>query len=256
MLHYIHRHDIQNTGDYKCCPLEYFFYMFPLDYLVHDIYNINYAMIEKNDIVILGGGGLLDCINKWNVSINKLLDICDNVISWGCGFNFYNTIINDKIAFEKFKLLSIRDYRHPSKYKFVPCVSCMMPELSRFFEIKRNIGILEYKDNPIITFSYPKISNKASLDEIIEFIGSSNVIITNSYHACYWATLMKKKVILYNEHSSKFDYIQYAPVKYSGNLRKDIRRAKIYEDALDNCRKTNIEFANNVRNFIKKSEDI
>ena len=66
------------------------------------------------------------------------------------------------------------------------------------------------------------------------FIRTSKVIITNSYHGIYWATLMKIKVITMGIlHSNKFEYVKYPPQKYSGNIIKDIYNSKIYEFALD-----------------------
>ena len=65
--------------------------------------NINFNKITRNDVVILGGGGLFDNVNIWNVNINKLFDHCDNVIAWAVGFNTEKNLdaIKEKINFEK-----------------------------------------------------------------------------------------------------------------------------------------------------------
>ena len=43
--------------------------------------------IEKDDIVIVGGGGLMNFNETWNHQINVILEKSDNVIGWGLGFN-------------------------------------------------------------------------------------------------------------------------------------------------------------------------
>ena len=108
LIHFIHRIDNSNIGDLASCPLEYFKYFRQFKIKKHDIYQIDFKSIRKNDIVIIGGGGLFNCLEEWNVSINKVLKICNNVIGWGIGFNTHHgTKTKTSINFSKFKLLSI-----------------------------------------------------------------------------------------------------------------------------------------------------
>lgn len=58
----------------------------------------------------------------------------------------------------------------------------------------------------------------------------------------YWATLMGKKVILYKPFSSRYDYFKFPPTLYSGNLDEDIKNAKSYSNALEECKKLNFDF--------------
>ena len=151
-----------------------------------------------------------------------------------------------KINFEKFKLLSIRDYGKNKNELFVQCPTCMIKTLNKVFKCKRRIGVVCHKDHLFDTQGYESITNRVSLGKILKFIGESEVIITNSYHAYYWATLMNKKVILRDAFSDKFNYLKYKPVFYSGNLEKDISEAKIYDMALNECREQNLSFYNKV----------
>ena len=89
---------------------------------------------------------------------------------------------------------------------------------------------------------YDQITNKDCLDKIIRFIGESEYIVTNTYHMYYWATLLKKKVILFGEFSSKFDNLKYPPVRYTGVIEEDLKNATVYEDALEESREKNREF--------------
>ena len=244
-IHFVHRIDSSNAGDISCCPLSYFAEFSSVQWQRHDIYNINYNAITKDDIVILGGGGLIDCLEEWNESINKLFEICQNVILWGAGYNahFDAQKTTSQIQWQKFKFIGIRDYNHPSGFSYLPCVSCLHPDLQKQFPRKRKIGIIEHKSYPVsVEQAADKITNKTSISEIIEFIGSSDIIITNTYHACYWATLMNKKVILTEAFSSKFDYLKYKPTIYSGNIEKDITIAQQYPQALEESRKLNQQF--------------
>lgn len=247
-IHFVHRDDIANVGDSNACPADYFQDFYEYRVLKHDISNINFYKITRNDVVILGGGGLFDNVNIWNVNINKLFDHCDNVIAWAVGFNTEKNLdaIKEKINFEKFKLLSIRDYGKNKNELFVQCPTCMIKTLNKAFKCKRRIGVVCHKDHLFDTQGYESITNRVSLGKILKFIGESEVIITNSYHAYYWATLMNKKVILRDAFSDKFNYLKYKPVFYSGNLEKDISEAKIYDMALNECREQNLSFYNKV----------
>lgn len=122
----------------------------------------------------------------------------------------------------------------------------MIKTLNKAFKCKRRIGVVCHKDHLFDTQGYESITNRVSLGKILKFIGESEVIVTNSYHAYYWATLMNKKVILRDAFSDKFNYLKYKPVFYSGNLEKDISEAKIYDMALNECREQNLSFYNKV----------
>ncbi len=242
MIHFIYRIDKNNVGDLACSPVRYFKQFNKLSFYEHDTNSIAFDKIKEDDLVIIGGGGMIDCWDEWNQSINRILKQCRFVVGWGVGFNQpYSSSISIKIQLNKFKMLGIRDWNHPSKIPFLPCVSCFIDLLDKKYKIKRRIGVVTHKDFRI-NLDYPTISNKGSLREIISFIGSSEIIVTSSYHACYWATLMKKKVILMNPFSTKFEHMPYPPIFYSGDLEADIKKAIIYPQALSECRALNRKF--------------
>lgn len=247
-IHFIHRVDNTNTGDMASCPLQYFPDLGISAVNVHDIYNINLNKINRNDIVIFGGGGLFDCLESWNRAINDVLDKCKNCFAWGVGFNTHaNTHVQTKINFNKFKKIFIRDKNHPSKFDFCPCPSCML----NFPQIKtsRKIGVLEHKMFKL-DLDYDAIDNRADLDKLLQFIAESEIIITSSYHGWYWATLMGKKVIVMRPFSSKFNWLPWPPVFYSGDLDKDIQRAQSYTDALSEARNKTQEVYQYIKSMI------
>ena len=246
-IHVIHLIDTDNTGDVNCGP-EYYLKRSGLNLRItlHDLERINEDVIGKDDVVIIGGGGLLDFSDKWNKTINRCTELSDNVVIWGAGYNkhFDNKSVIVKINIELIDMIGIRDFIDDKTY--VPCVSCMLPHFDQHFDVKRKIGVAKH-----LTFSdqipgelkkYEQITNKDCLDRIIKFIGESEYIVTNTYHMYYWATLLKKKVILFGEFSSKFDNLKYPPVRYTGVLEEDLKNATVYEDALEESREKNREF--------------
>lgn len=220
-LHIIHRIDKTNTGDMVSNCSEYYSFE-NYQIIKHDIYSPDFASIKKNDPIILSGGGLLNCLENWNKNINKLLELSENVFGWGIGFNkHHNNHIKTKINLSKFKLLGIRDYKqsYESNTRYLPCSSCNLPQLKYEYKIQRNIGIIEHHHNKIILKEkYDKINNELNIDDIIKFIGESNIIITNTYHALYFSALLNKKCILYNSFSEKFNHTKFHYINYKNNM--------------------------------------
>lgn len=220
-LHIVHRIDKTNTGDMVSNCSEYYSFD-SYEIIKHDIYKPNFTVIKKNDPIILSGGGLLNCLDIWNRNINILLNLSNNVFGWGIGFNqHHNTSINTKLNLTKFKILGLRDYK-PSldkNVRYVPCSSCNLPQLKYSYNIKRNIGVVEHHHNKIkLKEKYDKINNEMAITDLIRFIGESNIIITNTYHALYFSALLKKKCILFNCFSEKFNYTKFHFLKYTNNL--------------------------------------
>jgi hypothetical protein len=166
--------------------------------------------------------------NTWNANISRMAALTANVIIWGVG---YNTVDNKKLSaaldVEKFKLISIRDHNHESRLPWVPCVSCKAPEFSKVSEVKRSFGIIEHHKIPIkggnikelAGARIEKITNSYTIDEITDFIASTEVVVTNTYHIVYFSQLMEKKVICINPFSTKFDYFKYKPMVLHGKFK-------------------------------------
>jgi hypothetical protein len=170
-----------------CGPYEYFTKIFSrYNCMLHHFGRILFDRIQKNDIVILGGGGLLDFKDEWNERVNIILNLCDNVISWGMGRNTHVgwKIPTPKINYKKFKLLGIRDWMPElpaTNERFLPCVSCLMPWLSGKRKARRKWGVVEHWNFPITAFDdykIDKIVNANSIETIRDFILTSEVIIT------------------------------------------------------------------------------
>jgi hypothetical protein len=261
-IHFLHRYVTNNTGDKACGYYQYFHDQFKdYDCLIHDINNVKFSLIKSKDIVIIGGGGLLNATVGWNYSINKAASIAKGAIIWSAGFNArYGSNSSSSINWSKFDLIAVRDFSY-DKFRYVPCATCVMPGLEKSYPSNREIGVIAHKDVldhlPLEVGTFDQITNSATIEEFIEFIGSSEVIITNSYHAAYWSTLMKKKCVLFAPRSEKYNYYKYPPALYSGDLSHDISQAKIYPNALRESKNLTLEYFEDIKQLIlQKTETV
>lgn len=262
IVHFVRCLDMYNAGDKQCGP-DLYFEEFQKNFqcVVHSIKYVRFDLIREQDWVIIGGGGLLECSNTYTDTINKILDICPHVIGWGLGHNrhikgslYYQQELHE-INYEKFLLFTSRDWKYSEDERYCPCVSCMMPQLEREYSVKRRVGIVSHHAFPIKEFEFENHTNAESADRLVKFIGESQVIITNSFHGAYWSILMGRKVILYKPDSSRFNFFEFLPVVYSGNIEHDIEEAVCYKNALEECRNINQAFFEEVFNMINKDKD-
>ena len=241
--------DTENSGDLSCGYYAYFGEMFKkYPIVIWDIGTIDFSLVAKNDVVIVGGGGLLDNSDLWNYNINRLAQKCRYCFLFAPGFNrHYGHRGSVMLKTGAFRQWAVRDYHHPAGGRYVPCASCLRPEFSMTYPVVRKYGVVKhFQFDMSREFNLPQITNDRPLHELLAFIGSSEIVVSNTYHAVYWATLMKKKVILDAPFSEKFKYLKYPPVLFSGDLEKDAAQAVVYENALTEAQEL-------VRNF---AEDI
>ncbi len=198
IIHFVNNICDSNVGDIHCCPL-YYYYSFFKDYnlMRHHFDHVDWGQIGKRDIVVIGGGGMLSAYPSINATINRLLSACDTVIVWGAGENSlydiwpYGATLGlefPEIDFSRFAMIGVRDYNHPLGLEYLPCSTALVPELRRSGKIKRRIGVIEHLLMPINGLPYDKISNASSMDEVTDFIATSDTIVTNSYHMTYLLT--------------------------------------------------------------------
>ena len=254
-VHFLHRYITNNTGDEACGYYRYFLDEFK-DHkcIIHDINGVIFSMIKSEDIVIIGGGGLLNASAEWNYNINKAAKIAKRAVIWSAGFNARNgSKSKNGIKWDLFDLVAVRDFSY-GDFRYVPCATCIMPSLSNTYINKRKIGVIAHKDVlhhlPAEVSTYDLITNSATIDEFIQFIGSSEIVLTNSYHAAYWSTLMQKKCVLFAPRSEKYNYYKYPPVPFSGDLASDISKAVIYPEALVESRTLTLQYVQDIKSLL------
>ena len=257
-----------NTGDKYCSPIHYF------DEINDDpIHILNYKCFDNevrnkhckkiiNNKLIVGGGGLLNrnafskpikLIEELNATKNK------KIVLWGLGHNekdpaSYGKKLAYNIDVENFEVAGTRDFSMPGEY--VPCVSCLHPVFDKTYQVSQEIGIIFHRhtlDKTETTNKFkniPASSNNANLEELIQFIGNSETIITDSYHGMYLSMLLGKKVVVV-PNSSKFYDFKYDPI-YSTfeNAIEDTKKAENYSGILEECREINHNFAEKVFDYL------
>ncbi|WP_075603542.1 polysaccharide pyruvyl transferase family protein [Saccharicrinis aurantiacus] len=259
----LHRCDTENVGDLVCAPYLYFEELSQfkiVDILGSSIQNPTkalswYKSIMYNDI-ILGGGGLLDRASfKETIGfINELLKKGKKVVPWGIGHN--SPILSPTSLYFKqvlpYKLIGVRDFEIANT-SWVPCVSCMHES---FKSVETNVtsefGVVIHEHINIsnINKDMRVLRNNSSFSEIVNFIASVEKVITNSYHAMYWAMLLNKQVFVIPNSSKMFGF-KYKPIfikdtneVYKSRVRHD------YSGVLEECRMQNILFKDKVFDYL------
>lgn len=212
-IHFVHhlekRHVPANLGDWICSPYYYFSeYFSQYTCIVHSDWAVLWHEIERSDIVIFGGGGLLDNSDELNRVLNRLIEVCDNVVIWGAGTHKYNEnnifgkkTATEAIIYENAAMVGVRDYGHPSGLPYLPCVSCMNPAFSTKQDqvsIIRDIGTIKsaLESNFAVQGLPSFVTNAEPIGTVVEYILASRTILVSSYHGAYWAMLMGRKAIL------------------------------------------------------------
>jgi uncharacterized protein YutD len=221
----VQRFKTANIGDRYSSPERYFKW---LKVEKHD------AMSElsklKGDVLILGGGGLID---NEDFKINELLkaDFKKKII-WGAGHNNHNKLlIKTNPILKEFDLVGIRDYE--VGYDWVPCVSCMDQAFDEDYKIKYDYIVYEHQHYPIKIKGFQKKNNNfKTIKEAVSFLGSGKNIVTNTYHGAYWGLLLGRNVLVVSPFSNKFDKLNY-------------------NATLGDCRMANIKFSEKVKKVLK-----
>jgi len=221
---------------------------------------MRYEEIQKDDIIIFGGGGF-----GWsNISRNNLKKVCEkyNFIWWGAGthkFTVYDEII--KKYMQKAMLTGFRDYNQPG-IPYLPCVTAKIPLFQKNYEIKNVYVLIEHKhqmNKAMAAHGFPTLTNYAPLSEIIELIGSCETVITSSFHVAYWGLLMNKKVLISNLWSDKFLGLKYQPEYLDKFDMESIEtannNANIYPHFLNEAIGQNDEYFEKVKELILNHDE-
>lgn len=195
-------------------------------------------------------------------TIEKIKPIDAPRIIWGAGINSDDDLEFHEIrwpkSFIRYQKIGIRDFHTSAKFEWVPCASCMHPALQKSYSIKNEIIFFEHKKQLIKSSEFgsdsiPRFINSGSnIEQTIELLGSANIILTNSYHGAYWGTLLKKKVILVGSWSSKFKWFKFRPrfLERKESWQDVVDEVVIYENALDECRQKNLNFWEDVKQYL------
>jgi hypothetical protein len=224
----LHHLEYGNIGDREAAPLRYFASLLP-DWI--EVRKMSYHSPEvlelENDTVVLGGGGILNPFDWWWVVL-PLLERGNRVIAFGVGHHhdhhhFDPAEIGDwRASVEHYGtqyplgqlwLAGVRDVGTP--FEHVPDASCLSSAFDRSRRVEHPVVLYEQGDlDPIAIEGPPRSSNKGEreLDQVADFLGSGEVVITNSYHGAYWALLLGRRVLVYEPWCSKWLLTPWDPV--------------------------------------------
>jgi hypothetical protein len=233
-IHFVHHLEKgyvpPNLGDWICSPYYYFTeYFSRYTCVLHSDWAILWHEIERDDIVIFGGGGLLDNSDELNRVLNRLLHANDNVIIWGAGTHRYGDgnifgkkAASEPIKYERAAFVGVRDYQHPSELPYLPCVSCLNSAFTfadKNSLIKRKIGTVKSAlERSFAVAGLPSsVTNAEPIGVVVDYIISSEVILVSSYHGAYWSMLLGRKAILPSTRLAvdKYKYFRH-PVGFYG----------------------------------------
>jgi hypothetical protein len=223
--------DPRNIGDINCSPLQYFSFPFMVE-----ARHASQTLAPLHH-VIFGGGGMLH---------HKFMgDLCERatgkLVSWGIGHNTHSAKTVDYPKYmERFALHGVRDW--PSPYEWVPCASCMHTGFDCRYSVQFEAVVYDHHQFPTGVRGLPTMSNDApSMNTVLAFLGSADLIVTSSYHGAYWGTLLGRRVVVTNPFSTKFQTFRHPPVlSTSQNWIEESKSARTFPGALEESRRANI----------------
>jgi hypothetical protein len=246
----VHRRDFTNIGDLMSSPFQYFRITKPLYKLdIEPLTLVSPFFSARREPLVLGGGGLF----FFEAAVNGLLTRYRGpVIGWGIGQNGpLAEKINTRIVAEKFALLGVRDWQ--SKHEWVPCSSCLAPELDAVRDIQpeHDFVLYDHQHTPLPIKGHPRLSNACmDFSGVLAFLASGETVITNSYHGAYWARLLGRRVVVL-PFSNRLLHMRFPPaVATAQNYQQCAKETRTEPGALETCRESNLRFASRVSEII------
>ncbi|WP_294534535.1 polysaccharide pyruvyl transferase family protein [uncultured Rhodoblastus sp.] len=254
----------KNTGDQMCAPMRHIpFLQATPKYDMYDWHPHNqrdaeirrqFNMELAQSTIVLGGGGLLE-----NEDFAPALDYIlssneSNIVLWGAGHNNPELKLWSKIKqplrlnANRFALLGVRDDQ--AAYRWLPCVSCLHRAFDSDVTPTRPVGIVlhggESRENRAVEnffAEFPTIDNYQPIEQIIQFIKESELVVTNSYHGAYWAILANRPVVAIPNSSKFYDFKWQIPLCDVYDWKRASKLAVAYPKALQEARYKNLLFA-------------
>lgn len=209
-------------------------------------------------VVIVGGGGLFTKVWQW-----KLIELCNRsplrklaggrLIFWGIGVN--STRVTDDhfpYALHEADLVGVRDWDRG--FDWVPCASCLHPVFDKPPAPAVRAVCVWHPMYPIpigIDAPWSDHYRPQTMQEAAAFLAQGEFVLTTSYHAAYWGTLLGRRVIVW-PHASRFCFMRHMPVLawHDQTLDALMEQAHAYPNALDECRDANIAFRQKVMGLL------
>lgn len=243
MQAFCHIRSTTNVGDLNCSPAPFFNFENP------KLFNLGNLIKDENhippcDAVVFGGGAIEPFlrIDKIHTRVAARLRV-----AWGIGTSIHGKSSHGDLV-RDLDLIGVREYgREGDGVEYVPCASCMSPLFDKHYDVRHDVVMFVNADERIKRpkiFGIPTLDNTASFEETIAWLGSGEVVVTNSFHGAYWASLLGRKVVCL-AYSSKFFGFRYPPIlmRDESEWRASLKMAASYDgEALEDARKQNLRF--------------
>lgn len=229
----------RNVGDAVSSPSRYFDFGAPVE-----VVRYGYP-IESCDAVIFGGGAIGNHVAAAASQVRA-----KHRIAWGLGETRHGQLTG-RPAPAGFSLFGSRDWQQPGA-EWVPCASCMSPLFGDVAAPKHE-EVLYYnrrRRRPSIA-GLPSAHNEVEFAAAVEFLASGSIVVTNSYHGVYWATLLGRGVIVVDPYSSKLFQLRHRPAYgTASDWRTAVPAAVRYSEALTEARAANTAFYGRVMELL------
>lgn len=213
------------------------------------------AAEQAPDLVIVGGGGqIANRVPAYDRNLHAVAASRSVAVAWGVGHNRHGDItLRYPSYLRRFALVGVRDWNSP--YHWVPCASCLHPALDHPQRPVRDAVLYEHWQIPAGISGLPTMKNsEPSMDRVVQFLSSGEVVVTNTYHGCYWATLLGRKVVLVSPFSTKFLAFRHPPaVADPSTWPSTANTARHYPAALQQCRAATYRFVARVKQTCQRA---
>lgn len=248
MISFIHIRNTGNAGDLAACPADYFDFS-PLFGSAVEVLNYDTEPAFDSELQVYGGGTMVNWLN------GRALASASPKVIWGGGSSRHG-MREPWPDPAGFALVGTREWsrERAAAGRYAPCVSCMSPLFDRHYEISRG-AVAFVNADPSIRARYPAaygtglptLENTAPFADIVAWLGSASVVVTNSYHGVYWATLLARRVVCL-PYSSKFFGFRFAPAyaQDAADWQAAAAGAVRHADALATCRRDSRRFHDRV----------
>lgn len=256
---FLHARNTSNVGDLRSTPFDYF--TLRGESSVGDFWSTVNAGEDRFDNIVVGGGVFSNNYVRMPMYYERLRPR-KNLFLWGAGVDTPKTPPLHKDFTSRCALIGTRDFGGASidgdKVVFCPCASAMNRafDISRPPPIHETVCFLHHNRTlspPNLFSAYPTMNNYGDFTDILDFLASGKIVITNSYHGLYWATLLGKKVICIVS-GGKFAYFKWAPAYVKPDAYREVLASSNeipeYPDALAECRTLNLAFYEKVHSIL------
>ena len=259
----LHHLAFGNIGDRECTPFRWFSHLAGEELDLRDE-SLNGGVAESltGEVIVLGGGGLFLPL-CWQLYVQPLLDRGNTMIGWGIGHHHDNVHLGpdehpsdwsasveryrDDYPIERFRRLGVRDWN--TGLRWVPDASCMHPAFDATYSIDHDVVVYEHGMlEPIpLDGSEAVERGRHGVRERGRVPRQWRVVVTNSYHGAYWATLLGRPTLVWQPWCSKFLLLRY-PLPWVGpeTWEQAATEAPVYPGALAECRAATLAFAGDV----------